>query len=175
MSKLLIVVDYQKDFVDGTLGFPAAVALEGPITDKIAAYRRTGDSVAFTLDTHDDAYLDTQEGRHLPIRHTIRDTPGWALFGRVAEAREEGDPCFIKSTYGCDDLFDYLRAHPFEQIELVGVVSSICVISNAILAQVAQPETPIVVDAACVAGADEKLHKAALDIMEGLQIAVINR
>lgn len=175
MSKLLIVVDYQKDFVDGTLGFPAAAALDGPIADKIAAYRRAGDSVVFTLDTHDEAYLETQEGRHLPIVHTIRDTPGWALYGRVAEAQQEGDPCFIKSTYGSVALFEYLRTHPFEQIELVGVVSSICVISNAILAQVAQPETPIVVDAACTAGADEHLHKAALDVMAGLQITVINR
>ncbi len=175
MSKLLVVVDYQKDFVDGSLGFPGAAALEQPIAEKIDAYHRAGDTVAFTLDTHDESYLETQEGRHLPVVHTVRDTPGWALFGKLGDARQGSDLCFIKSTYGSDSLFDYLRTHPFDQIELVGVVSFICVVSNAILAQVAQPETPIVVDAACVAGGDAHLHEAALDVMEGLQIIVTNR
>lgn len=175
MSKLLIVVDYQKDFVDGTLGFPEAAALEQPILDKIAVYRQAGDTVAFTFDTHEANYLSTQEGQKLPIEHTRRGTSGWELYGRVAGVIREGDLRFYKPAFGSADLFDYLRKHPFEQIELVGVVSSICVISNAILAKTAQPETPLVVDAACTAGADVHLHKAALDVMEGLQITVTNR
>ena len=175
MSRLLIVVDYQTDFVTGSLGFPQAMALEEPILTKIAAYRQAGDVVAFTFDTHDDHYLSTQEGRLLPIPHTLRNTPGWELYGRVASARQAEDPCFYKESFGSAALFDYLREHPFEQIELVGVVSSICVISNAILAKTAQPETPVVVDAACVAGADDHLHQAALDVMQGVQITVSHR
>lgn len=175
MSKLLIVVDYQKDFVDGTLGFPEAVALEEPILQKIAAYRQAGDRVAFTFDTHGDNYLDTQEGQKLPVVHTRRGTPGWELYGRVAAAKQPDDPCFYKPAFGSAELFDYLREHPFDQIELVGVVSSICVLSNAILAKTAQPETPVVVDAACTAGMDPHLHAAALDVMEGVQITVRGR
>lgn len=175
MSRLLIVVDYQKDFVDGALGFPGAVALEGSILRKIEAYRRAGDTVAFTFDTHGEDYLSTQEGRRLPIPHTLRGTPGWELYGKVKQAWQEGDPCFYKPAFGSAELFDYLRAHPFDSIELAGVVSSICVISNAVLAKAAQPETPVTVDAACVAGADSHLHEAALDVMQGLQIAVTGR
>lgn len=173
--KLLIVVDYQKDFVDGALGFPQAVALEQNILDKIAAYRQAGDTVAFTFDTHGEEYLSTQEGQHLPIPHAIADTAGWKLYGKVADAIRPGDPCFRKPAFGSAELFDYLRQHEFDRIELVGVVSSICVISNAMLAKTAQPETPVVVDAACTAGADPHLHNAALDVMAGVQIQVVNR
>lgn len=173
--KLLIVVDYQKDFVDGALGFPGAVALEQPILDKIAAYRQAGDTVAFTFDTHGEDYLSTQEGQHLPVPHTLRGTDGWELYGKVADAIRPQDPCFHKPAFGAAELFDYLRQHTFDRIELVGVVSSICVISNAILAKTAQPETPVVVDALCTAGADEHLHNAALDVMAGVQIQVVNR
>ncbi len=175
MSRLLIVVDYQKDFVDGSLGFPAAVALEEGILQKIAAYRQSGDTVAFTFDTHGEDYLQTQEGRQLPIPHTLQNTDGWQLYGRVAEAIRPDDPVFHKPAFGSAALFDYLRQTPFESIELVGVVSSICVISNAILAKTAQPETPVRVDASCTAGADTHLHDAALDVMAGLQIAVTGR
>lgn len=175
MNNLLIVVDYQKDFVDGSLGFPEAAAMQPALLQKIAAYRAAGDTVAFTFDTHGADYLSTQEGRLLPVEHTLRGTPGWELYDRVANARQPDDPCFCKPAFGSAELFDYLREHPFDQIELAGVVSSICVISNAILAKTAQPETPVVVDAACVAGADPHLHAAALDVMAGLQITVLNR
>ncbi|MGI6264857.1 MAG: cysteine hydrolase family protein [Acutalibacteraceae bacterium] len=175
MGKLLIVVDYQKDFVDGSLGFAGAEKLEQPILDKIAAYRRAGDTVAFTFDTHGEDYLSTQEGRRLPVPHTLKDTAGWALYGKVADARRPEDPCFFKPAFGSAALFDYLREHPFESIELVGLVSSICVISNAVLAKAAQPETPVSVDAGCTAGGDRHLHEAALDVMTELQIDVIRR
>lgn len=175
MKKCLIVVDYQNDFVTGSLGFGGAVALEQPIMDKITQYRSNGDEVVFTFDTHDTDYLSTQEGRNLPIAHCLQNTQGHDLYGRIAELVDEADKCFYKNTFGSDKLFDYLKQEIFEMIELVGVVSNICVISNAVLAKTAQPETPIVVDAQCTASNDDRLHHAALDLMSVLQIQVVNR
>lgn len=175
MKKLLIVVDYQKDFVDGVLGFPKSVALEQPIADKITEYRKNGDEIVFTLDTHNDDYLTTQEGRNMPILHCGKNSEGFKLYGQVAKVKDKNDMCFIKDKFGSDKLFLYLQEREYESIELVGVVSNICVITNAVLAKTALPETPIIVDAACVASNDDKLNEEALDIMESLQIKIIGR
>lgn len=175
MKKLLIVVDYQKDFVDGSLGFPAAPALDAGICRKIEAYRRAGDQIAFTYDTHQADYAATQEGRCLPIPHCLKQSPGWELYGQTAQMKEPGDLVFEKPCFGSVKLLEHLRQTPYEQIELVGVVTNICVISNAVLAKTAQPETPVVVDAALCASNDAALHQKALDIMAGLQCRVINR
>ena len=174
MKKCLIIVDYQNDFVSGALGFPEAAALEGAIADKIARYRSNGDAVAFTFDTHDGDYMETQEGRHLPVPHCLRNTDGHALYGKIADLRGETDRCFLKNTFGSSGLYEYLKAQTFESIELAGVVSNICVISNAVLAKTAQPETPVIVDARCVASNDSTLNTAALNVMASLQITVIN-
>ncbi|HBV52148.1 MAG TPA: N-carbamoylsarcosine amidohydrolase, partial [Clostridiales bacterium] len=96
-------------------------------------------------------YSDTQEGRHLPVPHCIEGTQGHALAGEIAALCEETDRCFRKNTFGSDALYEYLKRTPYERIELAGVVSNICVISNAVLAKTAQPETPILVDAGCTA------------------------
>ena len=173
MKKCLIVVDYQNDFVSGSLGFPEAAALEPGIADKIRQYRECGGEVVFTFDTHGADYLQTQEGRKLPVAHCVQGTQGHDLYGEPATLALESDKTFIKYTFGSDGLFDYLRQTPYESIELVGLVSNICVISNAILAKTAQPETPIIVDASCTASYDTHLHQAALDVMSGLQIEVI--
>ena len=173
MQKCLIVVDYQNDFVSGSLGYPEAAALEENIAAKIEKYRNSGDEVIFTLDTHGADYMQTQEGHNLPVPHCIEGTPGHALYGKAARLRLEGDQAFCKNTFGSGALYDYLKANRFESIELVGVVSNICVISNAILAKTAQPETPIIVDSACTASNDARLHRAGLDVMAGLQIKVI--
>lgn len=175
MKKLLIVVDYQNDFVNGALGFSGAEKLEGAILDKIAQYHKEGQSVAFTYDTHGKDYLQTQEGRRLPVPHCIRGTQGWELYGGVAWAVRDGDKLFYKSNFGSAELFDYLRYSNFDSIELVGLVSDICVISNAVLAKTALPEAEVTVDAACTASFDPDKNKAALDIMDSLQINVLNR
>ena len=99
MKRLLIVVDYQRDFVEGALGFPGAEALDGPIADRIAAYRAAGDDVAFTLDTHGPDYPATEEGQWLPAAHCLRGSPGWSLYGRTGEARRPEDPVFEKETF----------------------------------------------------------------------------
>lgn len=175
MKKCLVVVDYQNDFVSGSLGFPEAVRLEEQIARKIEAYHQAGDIVVFTLDTHREDYLHTQEGKHLPVSHCILNTEGHQLYGRVAALARETDRRFIKFTFGSDELYQYLTKTAFASIELVGVVSNICVISNAVLAKTAQPETPILVDACAVASNDAHLNEAALDVMESLQIEVSHR
>jgi len=175
MKKCLIVVDYQNDFVTGSLGFPQAVELEDAIADKIAQYRQAGDEVLFTFDTHTGEYLLTREGRYLPVPHCIGGTEGHKLFGRVGELVREDDWCFIKYTFGSDALFDFLRKNSFSHIELVGVVTNICVISNAVLCRTAQPETDVSVDAACCASNDPALGEKALDVMESLHIQVTGR
>lgn len=185
MKWLLIVVDFQNDFVDGALGFSGAEKLEQPIADKIAAYRENLDEIVFTFDTHGPDYLQRQEGKNLPVEHCIEGTPGHDLYGAVADLRHPADEVFCKPTFGSAELFEWLRVAqnaaaelgkpPFESIELVGLVSNICVISNAVLAKAACPEVPIIVDAACTASFDPSLNEAALDVMEGLQIQVINR
>jgi nicotinamidase-related amidase len=168
----LIVVDYQNDFVSGSLGFPGAELLDSLIAEKIERYRADGDTVMFTFDTHGADYLKTQEGKCLAVPHCVEGTFGHDLYGETAKLLQEDDMRFCKGAFGSDELFEYLKATPFERIELVGLVSNICVISNAVLAKTAQPETPIVVDARCTASHDPKLHQAALDVMAGLQIRV---
>ncbi|MEG0072234.1 MAG: isochorismatase family cysteine hydrolase [Raoultibacter sp.] len=185
MKRLLIVVDYQNDFVEGSLGFPGAENLEDPIVQKIESYRDAGDEIAFTLDTHEAEYLDTQEGRILPVIHCVTGSSGHDLYGRIAALCKKSDPVFLKPTFGSAGLFEWLACaqkaagevglHPFVSIELVGLVSNICVISNAVIAKTACPEVPIIVDAACTASFDAALNEKCLDVMEGLQIQVINR
>ena len=175
MKRCLIVVDYQNDFVTGTLGFPEAVALEDGIVQKIQAYREAGDEVMFTFDTHTQEYLLSREGRRLPVPHCIGGTEGHKLYGAVGDQVSEDDWCFIKYTFGSDALYDFLRQNKFLSIELVGVVTNICVISNAVLARTAQPETDVYVDASCCASNDPALGEKALDVMESLHIDVLNR
>lgn len=175
MKEALIVVDYQKDFVDGSLGFSQAVLLEPRICQKIEEYRQRGGEILVTLDTHTSQYLDTQEGKKLPIPHCIRNTPGWNLYGKVQNLISSQDKIFEKPCFGSQELMDYLRQQKFDRVELVGIVSNICVISNAVLAKTALPEAEVIVDASCTASNDPTLHEKALDVMESVQISVINR
>lgn len=173
--RCLIVVDYQVDFVTGSLGFPAALRLEHPIAAKIARYHANGDQVVFTLDAHGENYRLTREGKYLPVEHCRRGTPGCALYGSVAQAKHSQDICFEKDTYGSPELFDWLRQQSFDVLEFVGVVTQVCVLANVMLAQTALPEASIVIDTDCVASPDSALHRAALDVLESLHIHVTRR
>ncbi len=175
MKRLLIVVDYQRDFVEGALGFPGAEALDGPIADRIAAYRAAGDDVAFTLDTHGPDYPATEEGQWLPAVHCLRGSPGWSLYGRTGEARRPEDPVFEKETFPSLALGEWLRERDYGQVELCGLVSHICVLSNAVMVKAALPNAHITVDARLTASYDPALHQKALDVLEGIQIAVLHR
>lgn len=185
MKRLLIVVDYQNDFVDGALGFEGAELLDGRIAAKIDEYRESGDDICFTLDTHHKNYLDTQEGKKLPIPHCLEGSEGHELYGTVASRLHESDAVFMKPTFGSAALFERLDGRqkvaeslgtiPYESIELVGLVSNMCVLSNAVMARAACPDVPIIVDASCTAAPDPEMHEKALDVLAGLQIEVTNR
>ncbi len=176
MKKLLIVVDYQKDFVSGALGCPYAAELEERIAEKIKAYHKMGENgqVIFTMDTHDPNYMETQEGKNLPVPHCIKGEDGWQLYGKVAEAKAEDDLSFEKPTFGSLALADYLRdkANQYESVEFTGVVSNICVISNMAMVKAAMPEVPQFVDAACIASNDKAMQEAALAVMETIHVNV---
>ena len=131
--------------------------------------------VIFTRDTHGPNYLNTQEGRKLPIVHCVRDTEGWEVFGLTAEACGDRDLVIEKPTFGSMELMEIAEEEQFDQVELVGLVSNICVLTNAVLLKTALPEAEIIVDASCTACADPELNERALDILEGLQITVTNR
>ena len=177
MSKYLFVIDYQKDFVDGALGFPGAEKLDAGIAAKVREYGQG--HVICTRDTHFADYLETREGKSLPVVHCVKGTPGWALYGETAKICEEiGAPCIDKLSFGIDYGDPAVLAvlpEQAEEIELVGLVSYMCVLSNAIIAKAALPEAEILIDAACTAGPDQALHEKCLDLMESLQMTVINR
>lgn len=178
MKKLLIVVDYQNDFVTGSLGFEEAKKLEKPILAKIKAYEKAGHHIIYTFDTHCDNYLETKEGQGLPIKHCIKETEGHALYGEIFDHYQQNYPYqdeVFKDTFGSTDLLKMLISRPqYDQIELVGLVSYICVLSNAIIAKTAHPEAEIIVDSECTDGPDKALHDASMKLMrEALQIKII--
>ena len=177
MSRYLFVIDYQKDFVDGALGFPGAEKLDGPIAEKVRRYGKG--HVFFTRDTHFDNYLTTREGRNLPVVHCIKGTPGWEVYGETARALAEVDaPGIDKLVFGMDVTDPATAAvlpESADEIELVGLVSNICVVSNAVVLQSKYPEATILVDAACTDSFDKSLHEKVLDVLSGFQVKVINR
>lgn len=175
VKELLIVVDYQKDFVDGALGFAGAEALDGPIAQRIAQVRADGGDVIFTMDTHGADYADTMEGKKLPVAHCLKDTPGWQLYGQVGASLLPGDPVFEKETFPSLDLADWLRERDYDTVELCGLVSHICVLSNAVMVKAALPNAAITVDARLTASYDPDLHQKALDVLEGIHITVTDR
>ena len=174
--KALVVVDMQKDFVDGVLGTRQAVAIVPDVKKKIKQYRRTGDPVIFTRDTHGDDYLDTQEGRKLPVPHCIKGTPGWEIYHGL---NVSGSPVIDKPSFGSYELVEkLLELHEkaeLESVELVGLCTDICVISNAMLIKARFPEIPVIVDASCCAGVMPETHDTALRAMDMCQIEIIGR
>ena len=173
MDKGLLVVDYERDVVDGALGFAGAEALETPICERIERARDEGWQVWFTFDTHHEGYLDTREGRRLPVLHCIKGSDGWRLYGRVEELRHKQDICFYKGALGSRELLLYLLEHPVEEMELCGLVSNMCVLSNAIVVKAALPECRVTVNERLTRSFDEKLHAEAMDVLRGVQIDVI--
>ncbi|NCB28857.1 MAG: cysteine hydrolase family protein [Clostridia bacterium] len=183
MHKLLVVIDYQKDFVDGALGFPKAAALDEGIAQRIQSYLAAGENVLFTYDTHSDRYLETREGRALPVSHCISGSAGWSLYGKTQEQLCE--TCcnrqihtVRKVSFGmapADVVALAAELGEVQEILLVGVVTNMCVISNAVLLQSQWPEAQITIDASLCASFDDTLHEKALDIMESLQMHIIHR
>ena len=177
MNRYLFVIDYQNDFVDGTLGFPGAEKLDSLIATKIRAYGKG--HVLFTRDTHFDNYLETREGRNLPVKHCVKGTHGWQVYGETARALAEVEaPGIDKLVFGMDVTDPATAAvlpEQADEIELVGLVSNICVVCNAVVLQSKYPEATIIVDASCTNSFDKSLHEKVLDVLEGFQVKVIGR
>ena len=177
MNRYLFVIDYQNDFVDGALGFPDAEKLDGRIAAKVREYGPG--KVLFTRDTHFENYLETREGKNLPVVHCIKGTPGWEVYGETAKALAEVEaPGIDKLVFGMDVTDPAVAAvlpQQADEIELVGLVSNICVVSNAVVLQSKYPEATIIVDAACTDSFDKGLHEKVLDVLAGFQVKVMNR
>lgn len=165
MKKTLIVVDMQKDFIDGALGSKEAIAIVENVKNKIAQYVKNRDEIIFTRDTHQSDYLSTNEGKNLPVEHCIQGTDGW----KIQEDLEVPGAIYIdKPTFGYMDWKDY----NLEEVELVGLCTDICVVSNALIIKATYPEIQVSVDASCCAGVTPESHKAALTTMRMCQVKV---
>ena len=172
MQNILLVIDMQNDFIDGALGTPEAVAIVPKVREKIRSFDGT---VLFTRDTHGENYMETQEGKNLPVPHCIRGTDGWQIRSELEELRVT-EP-IDKGTFGSDELGKILRdlndEDPIGIITVIGLCTDICVISNALLAKAFLPEVPIEVDASCCAGVTPESHENALKAMASCQIRIV--
>ncbi len=172
MKRALIVVDMQNDFVSGSLGSKMAEAIVDNVRKKINEYAGRGDMIVFTRDTHQEDYLDTQEGKNLPVEHCIAGTSGWEIYGGLAESCVA--PVYIdKPSFGWNGWEKKLN-DGFDELELVGLCTDICVVSNALIIKACFPEVKVTVDASCCAGVSEERHRAALLTMKACQVDVVN-
>ena len=168
--KLLIVVDMQNDFIDGALGSPEAVSIVPYVKNAVAEF---DGKVLFTRDTHFANYLQTEEGKHLPVEHCIKGTAGWEICAEL-DALRKTEP-IDKLTFGSRELTELLRGEgEIESITLMGLCTDICVISNALLIKAFYPEIPLAVDAKGCAGVTPESHKNALAAMRMCQIEILN-
>lgn len=169
--KVLVCVDMQNDFIDGALGTKEAVAIVPFVKEKLKKARAEGSEIIFTRDTHYENYLSTREGRKLPVPHCIKGTEGWKISG---ELKTGEDKIFDKITFGSVELPEYLKEiKELEEVELIGLCTDICVISNVMLIKAAFPEITVKVDSSCCAGVTPESHENALNAMKMCQIEVI--
>ena len=173
MQDILIVVDMQNDFIDGALGTSEAVAIVPKVVEKVKGFKGT---VIFTRDTHGENYMQTQEGRNLPVSHCIKGSHGWEVCPALEPLRT--GLTIDKPTFGSAELGKQLleldAKEPVGSITLVGLCTDICVISNAMIAKAFLPEVPVTVDAACCAGVTPESHRNALNAMKMCQVRIEN-
>ena len=174
MQNVLVVVDMQNDFIDGALGTKEAVAIVPNVKAKIENFEGT---VLFTRDTHYEDYMETQEGKNLPVVHCVKGTDGWEIIPELKVLCEEKNcKCYDKPTFGSTalaaDLKNMYEAGELESVELVGICTDICVVSNALMIKAFMPELPVALDSACCAGVTPEKHEAALETMRSCQILV---
>jgi len=173
MSKVLVVIDMQNDFIDGSLGTKEAQAIVNNVKNKIKQYEQK--NIYATRDTHPADYLNTQEGKYLPIVHCIDGTKGWEIRKDIEELLD-GATIIDKPTFGSTKLADLLLKRSIRdklELELVGLCTDICVVSNALMLKAYMPEVKITVDSSCCAGVTPEKHNAALETMKSCQIEVI--
>lgn len=170
MKKCLVIVDVQNDFVTGSLGFDGASKVVDRIVEKLKDH--DGDLI-FTRDTHDSDYLNTQEGKRLPVEHCFEGSHGWELDDRLLPFISEDTPIYNKPSFGSLELLDYFKENAYDEVEIAGLVSNICVISTAVLVKTADPEVRIVVDKTATDSFDPELNLKTFDVLKGLQVDVI--
>ena len=171
-EKLLVVVDYQKDFVDGALGFETAEQLDQVIANKIEEYLKGGQDVIFTKDTHYTNYLTTREGKHLPIEHCIIDSEGHNLYGKVAGYEKQAKKVFNKTSFGSIDLAKFISRSDYKEVEFCGLVSNICVLSNIIMTQTYNEKVEIIVDLNATKGLSEEVNSSFKTYLQNLTVNV---
>lgn len=169
-KKLLVVVDMQNDFIGGALGTKEAQSILPAVRARIADARKEGEEVAFTRDTHGEEYLSTQEGKNLPVPHCIAGTAGHEIAAGLCLA---GERVFDKPAFGSIELAAYVKERGFAAVELVGVCTDICVISNALLIKAFCPEAEVCVRAGCCAGVTPQSHQTALAAMRACQVKIL--
>ncbi len=169
-KRLLIVVDMQKDFIDGSLGTAEAKAIVPRVASRVREYTEAGDEVVFTMDTHFQDYLDTLEGKKLPVSHCQKGTSGWELCGELAGIVGRR---FEKGTFGSLECMEYAAKGAYASVELIGLCTDICVISNAMLIKAAMPQTTVQVRKDCCAGVTRESHENALKAMAMCQIDIV--
>lgn len=169
-KKLLVVVDMQNDFIGGALGTQEAQSILPAVRARIADARKEGEEVAFTRDTHGEEYLSTQEGKNLPVPHCIAGTAGHEIAAGLCLA---GERVFDKPAFGSIELAAYVKERGFAAVELVGVCTDICVISNALLIKAFCPEAEVCVRAGCCAGVTPQSHQTSLDAMRACQVKIL--
>lgn len=172
MRKLLAVIDMQNDFIDGSLGTEEAVKIVPIVKEKIEQAIKENVDIVFTRDTHHENYMETQEGKKLPVKHCIENEYGWEIAPSL-KAYSNGRIIFDKPTFGSDALMSYAREKTYDEIELIGLCTDICVISNAMLVKAALPESKIIVDSKACAGVTVESHNNALEAMKMCQIEVV--
>ena len=166
MKKTLIIIDMQNDFIDMALGTKEAVAIVPFVREKIEEYKKNGDEIIYTRDTHSENYLETPEGKKLPVPHCIKGTKGWEIADGLYK---EGSKIIDKPTFG----YIGWSEEELEDVELVGLCTDICVVSNALIIKAMFPEASVKVDSRCCAGVTPESHQAALETMKMCQIDVI--
>ena len=169
-KKLLVVVDMQNDFIGGALGTQEAQSILPAVRARIADARKEGEVVVFTRDTHGEEYLSTQEGKNLPVPHCIAGTAGHEIAAGLCLA---GERVFDKPAFGSIELASYVKERGFAAVELVGVCTDICVISNALLIKAFCPEAEVCVRAGCCAGVTPQSHQTALAAMRACQVKIL--
>lgn len=168
-KSLLVIVDYQVDFVSGTLGFPLASSFEDKIINLIKEKEKEGYTIVFTKDIHDGNYLETEEGKNFPIPHCIRNTPGSEIYGKL-NGISKSYKIFEKETFGSYSLARYMHEENFTNIELCGIDTSICVLSNAILAKSSCPNARVSVISSCSGSGDKNASEIAYKALERIHI-----
>ena len=170
--KILVVVDMQNDFIYGSLGSLLTQNIVDNVVAKVAEYKANGDIILYTRDTHHKYYLDTPEGKKLPVEHCIRGTEGWEIIPELDPKDSDGKCDIIdKPIFGSVDLMDYFDDE--DEIEFCGVCTDICVVSNALMAKSFYPDAKISVDPKCCAGTSINNHLSAIDVMRSCQIDII--